>query len=359
MSWIHYKNVAEEVKKLEGKTLVITDSDNDGLSSGALMRVILQKLGKDFVIYPWPHGKLVLDKLKKAIEKERPQNVIFMDTPFKDEYLIEVAKLVPGKVIYIDHHKRGIPNNLPENLVYFDVRAMGINPVPSTSGIIYRIGKILFGEDFKRYSLLAVFGSLGDFLLQDDLLLRRDFAEAYPHYYAKGHTFTPIFQDLYFIYTFMPNEDKINFDVDNPIPSKRAIKEMSKTVKKVFSSIPELKPIYQGKKLEVYITKGNASIAAGFLSGLKTDKVIIVLSKAKLGTIDKLPFVTRYYKLSIRNQSGEFDVGKLMAECPYKITGGGHPKAGGGLIRKSQLQKFIEFFKEKVENSDNEGVTQE
>ncbi len=345
-----FKEVAEKIKNLDGKILVFTDSDNDGKASGLLLKAILQKLGKEFEIIPLPHGKLDPNDLKKQIEKKKPNAIIMADLAYKDEYLVDLAKAYPDlPIIYIDHHKREVPKDLPENLTYFDVRALGLEPVPCTAATIYRIGKQLFGEEFTKYSHIAAIGAVGDFVFHEDLLLRRDFAKAYPLYYLNGIAFSPVFQDLYMLLTLASTKAVVEMDPDNLLPNKDAIKSASKTVKKLYSSLLSLKPIYIDDNIEVYKAKNNSSFVASFLSVQKPNKIIIVVSKAKLSFLDKLPFVEREYKVSIRNQSGEFDVGKITASCPNKVQGGGHPKAAGARIKKNQLQGFIECFKKAVE----------
>jgi len=192
-----YREVAEELKNLGGKILIVSDNSNDGKASGLLLKTILEKLGKEYIWIPREHSRLDISLVNKLIAKESPNSIIFLDSPYPDKDLIEFAKKFNGKIIYIDHHKREIPNELPNNLIYFDVRALGQNPTPSTAGVVYRLGKILFGEEFEKYSLIAAMGSIGDFLFHDDLLVRRDFAKNYPQYYPNGNSFSPLFLDLY------------------------------------------------------------------------------------------------------------------------------------------------------------------
>ncbi len=350
----NYKDIARIILESKEPILIITDSDQDGIASGILMKIILQKLNKNFEVLVRNHGKISYQDLMKIKEKYKEyETFILLDSPYPDEALIDLAK--EKKVIYIDHHKREVPKDIPENLIYFDVRALNLDII-STAGIVYRIGKELFDDGFKRYSLIAVIGAIGDYMFEQDEMLKKDFREEYPSLYLR-ESFTP---QLFYIFSYflfgnpkylVENGEKI-LDNLQEFFSKKLVKGCVKGLKKFTKALNNLRLIYSSEKLEVYRST-SSSYPANLISSLKPNKIIVVVSPAYENLFEKLLAkigIIRKYKLSIRRRVINIDVGKLISEFTerYGIQGGGHPEAAGGLIYARDLDKLIRFIEDKL-----------
>ena len=347
-----------EVFKKNERFLIISDSDGDGLTGAAIVRILLKKLGKHVDTNPIKHGELLPENLKKCFE-EKYDTCILIDTPFDDDILVDVAKKNNKKMfIYIDHHKRFIPKDLPNNIVYFDIRALEFSPVVSCASISYKIGKRIFGNSFKKYSLLAIIGSFLDYMLDDDVI--KDFEEEYPEFMYNGKPTYNFFLLIDLVTSFYKNDWKFFIEnvaeklVENPLEvfrDKKIIKKMIENKKRTYEEIyhtcrnTEIK-----SNVVVAKSKHTSSLPASFLKSFFKDKVILVYSPKDLGILDKLLRRDDVLKISLRSRV--IDVGTAIEEFSriHGIKGGGHPEAAGGLIYKKDLEKLIKFLNENFNN---------
>ncbi|MFZ8800824.1 MAG: DHHA1 domain-containing protein [Candidatus Nanopusillus sp.] len=351
-----FSDIAREIKDSNEEILIVADSDLDGKMSLGLMKVILEKLNKKYIEYFRIIGENNLDLIRILdgiiFNKKTINTMIFLDTPMDDKYLINFSKRHEKiKIIYIDHHKRKIPKFLPNNLVYFDVRAL-FNLEICTTSIVYRIGKTLFGEEFSKYSLLASIGAIGDFMLENDNELLDDLLKNYNGFYNGKYFYVPYI--IYFYLFLISDPYKISKNIDKALNIEEFIKDFDlKKLKnlaiKYYDRLKSAKKIYESEKLLVFKAK-KSSVISTILSSFYPEKIILVLSlKEKL--FERL-FKGKYrrYSISLRNQSGKYDLGILMREFTkeYGITGGGHPKAAGGLVYEKDIENLIRFLEEKT-----------
>jgi len=351
-----FSDIAEEIKNSNEKILIVADSDLDGKMSLGLMKIILEKLNKEYMEYFRIGGENNLDLIKILdgiiFNKKTINTIIFLDTPMDDKYLINFSKRHEKiKIIYLDHHKRRVPRILPKNLTYFDVRAL-FNLEICTTSISYRIGKILFGEEFSKYSILASIGAVGDFMLENDNELLDDLLKNYNGFYNGKYFYVPYI--LYFYLFLISYPYKISKNIDKSLNIEEFIKELDlKKLKneaiKYYEGLKSAKKIYESEKLLVFKAK-KSSVISTILSSFYPEKIILVLSlKEKLfGRLFKRKY--KRYSISLRNQSGKYDLGILMREFAkeYGINGGGHPKAAGGLIYEKNIENLIKFLEEKA-----------
>lgn len=356
---LSFEDIPNIIKNFDQKTLIVCDGDLDGVTASILMKKILDKLNKENIIYVRIGGELGKRLINKIVSRFKRfpdiKNIVFLDTPLEDNLLIYLAERNKDKkILYIDHHKREVPKDLPENLIYFDVRAI-YNLEISTSNIVYKIGKLLFNDEFKKYSIIASVGSVGDFMFGNDEELMKDLMEAYPSLY-NGKSFTPPFFIYYFffmtVHPFILIRDPDKDLAIDELMKFIDVKKMQRGFYSYYYSIKSLNKIYEGEKLIVYESKGRTSVTSTFLGALR-NKVILVISKNREGffkdLINKIKGNEKY-RLSIRTQDNKNDVGKLMEKFAkqYGITGGGHPKAAGGLVYKKDLKKLINFLEENL-----------
>jgi len=351
-----FSDIVREIKDSNEEILIVSDSDLDGKMSLGLMKIILEKLNKKYIEYFRITGENNLDLIRILdgiiFNKKTINTIIFLDTPIDDKYLINFSKRHEKiKIIYIDHHKRKVPRFLPNNLVYFDVRAL-FNLEICTTSIVYRIGKMLFGEEFSKYSLLASIGAIGDFMLENDNELLDDLSKNYNGFYNGKYFYVPYI--IYFYLFLISDPYKISKNIDKALNIEEFIKDfdlkkLKNSAIKYYDRLKSAKKIYESEKLLVFKAK-KASVISTILSSFYPEKIILVLSlKEKLfGRLFKRKY--RRYSISLRNQSGKYDLGMLMREFAkeYGITGGGHPKAAGGLIYEKDIENLIKFLEEKT-----------
>ena len=315
-----------EILKEINNVQIICDSDLDGICSAFLISRILKKFGKKFKIKIREN-----EKLEKLVNKKF-SSYIFLDLPFKDEELIDFSlKNKDKKIIYIDHHKREIPENLPKNLYYFDIRALKIKPLTSVSGYVYKIGKKFFGKDFEKYSLIGFVGSYADYFLDKEIL--KDLKRNYPKLFLNNYlslAFSIFISFLYF------EEPKDIFK----ILEKEDIFEIFKSfklnkIKKLLKIWRKAEVAYEDEKLIVIKSKKAREIATLLSSFL--NKTVLVYSPKK-----------KTVKISLR--SDKIDCGEFLNNFTKKhgIVGGGHPNAAGATIWKKDLRKLIKKLIKKL-----------
>jgi RecJ-like exonuclease len=351
-----FSDIAREIKDSNEEILIVADSDLDGKMSLGLIKIILKKLNKKYIEYFRITGENNLDLIRILdgiiFNKKTINTIIFLDTPMDDKYLSKFSKRHEKiKIIYIDHHKRNVPKFLPNNLVYFDVRAL-FNLEICTTSIVYRIGKTLFDEEFSKYSLLASIGAIGDFMLENDNELLNDLLKNYNGFYNGKYFYVPYI--IYFYLFLISDPYKISKNIDKALNIEEFIKDfdlkkLKNSAIKYYDRLKSAKKIYESEKLLVFKAK-KSSVISTILSSFYPEKIILVLSlKEKLfGRLFKGKY--KKYSISLRNQSGKYDLGTLMREFAkqYGITGGGHPKAAGGLIYEKDIENLIKFLEEKT-----------
>lgn len=317
------KKVIEEIKKNK-KFQIISDEDLDGIISAFLMSKILEKLNKKFQITIRENGK----KLKK-LAKKGFDAYILLDLPFEDKEIFEFAK--NNKVIYIDHHKREIPKEIPKNLVYHDIRALKIKPLTSVSGYVYKIGKKLFGKDFLKYSIFGFLGAYADYFFDKEIL--EDFKSYYKNLFLDNipnMTFSLIFSFLYFC---EPKEclEYLNIFAKDIFSFLKKLK--LRKLNKLFKYWRKSRKIFENDKV-VIIEAKKARELATILASLSNKSVLVISKKRKTA------------KVSLRSK--EIDCGKFLKDFTkkYGIVGGGHPEAAGATIYKKHVRNLINELRE-------------
>ncbi len=356
--------LAEKIKNSREKILVISDTDLDGKMSMVLMNIILKKLNKNFIPYFRIRGENNIELLKiiSGIIKNNNEikTIIFLDTPINDKNLIDFAKnIFKGEIIYIDHHKRKLPEEIPENLFYFDIRAI-YNIELCTTSIIYKIGKSLFGPEFIKYSLIAAVGAVGDFMFDYDKELMFDLKLSYRQFYT-GRSFTTPFIFYYYLLLILYPYEIIKENIEDILNitdflKKVNFKYINKTATKYYNYIKDLKKIYESEKLIVFESRSSGTVST-IVSSFYPNKLVVVLSLKDKGIIYRIfKRKERRYKVSLRYQNSKgIDIGKIINEFSkkYGISGGGHPKAAGGLIYERDIKNLINFLEEKLKNEKN------
>ncbi|BBL45484.1 phosphoesterase [Nanobdella aerobiophila] len=353
-----FKEVSDIIKNSEEKILIVADSDLDGKMSLSLMKIILNKLNKKYMEYfrlKGENNKDLTRILYGIINNNKDiKTIIFLDTPMDDIQLLKFAEKNNNiNFIYLDHHKRKVPDNIPENMIYFDVRAL-FNMEICTTSIVYKIGKNIFNNEFGRYSLIASIGAIGDFMFENDEELIKDLIKNYRSLY-NGVNFTmPYF--VYFYLFLIAHPYDIAENIDKALSIEDFIKEIDiKKLKKgglrYYTGISDSKKLYESEKMVAFEAK-SSGVLSTVVSAFKPNKLIIVLSLKDKGLFNRLfKKGKRKYAVSVRYQNNKkIDVGILMNEFSkkYGISGGGHPKAAGGLIYENNIKDLFDFFEKKL-----------
>jgi len=329
--------LAKEIRKLKD-VIVISDNDLDGISSAKQMKIILDELGIKNRIMIRIRNKS-FGELFKEVQKMDKNEIIFLDTPMSDKYLLELAKT--KKVVYIDHHKTELPKEIPENLIYFDYRAITGKDI-ATSILVYKLGKRLL-PNFEKYSIFAIIGAVGDFSY--DRELHKDFIKNYRDLYNISYFVLPFF-DLMRIFENLDYKKFLEISLDdliNTIYSER--KKLSRNIANYYKKLLDFRIKINDKKLLVVECK-KPSLTATFLSTIYPKKVVVGYSIIKKFFL----FEEKTVPMSLRTYRDDIDLGKIAKEFAekYGIEGGGHKKAAGILINKKDLERFLKFLRNRV-----------
>jgi single-stranded DNA-specific DHH superfamily exonuclease len=315
-----------EILKEVDNIQIICDSDLDGICSAFLISRILKKFGKKLKIKIRDNEKL------EKIANKKFNSYIILDLPFKDEELIEFSlKNKNKKIIYIDHHKREVPENLPKNLYYFDIRALKVKPLTSVCGYVYKIGKKFFGKEFEKYSLIAFVGTYADYFLDKEIL--KDLKRNYPKLFLNNYFSIALSIFISFLYFEEPKNVLKILEKEDIFEILRSFK-LSKA-KKLLKIWKRAEIAYEDKELIVIKSKKAREIAT-ILSSFLNKTVLVYFLKKKT------------VKISLR--SDKIDCGEFLYNFTKKhgIVGGGHPNAAGATIWKKDLKKLIKKLVKKL-----------
>ncbi len=133
---------------------ILNDYDADGLSAGAIVRKILDRLNKNYEAHTLKHFS------KEALEKHGENSDHFILVDFGSGYLNMIEKEIEGKeYCIIDHHEVEGETSHP----HFNPHLSGYDGSTeiSSSGMSYLLAKEV-SEDNKDLAKMAVVGALGD-----------------------------------------------------------------------------------------------------------------------------------------------------------------------------------------------------
>ena len=333
----NFKTLSKEIQKLKD-VIVISDNDLDGISSAKQMKILLDELGIKNRIMIRIRNKS-FGELFKEVQKMDKNEIIFLDTPMPDKYLLELAKT--KKVVYIDHHKTELPKEIPENLIYFDYRAITGKDI-ATSILVYKLGKRML-PNFEKYSIFAMIGAIGDFSYDKEL--QKDFTKNYKELYNISYFVLPYFD----LIRILENLDYKKFleisleDLVSVISNER--RKLNKNIANYYKKLLDFRIKIDDKKLLVVECK-KPSLTTTFLSTIYPKKVIVGYSIIKKFFL----FEGKTVPMSLRTYRDDIDLGKIAKEFAekYGIEGGGHKKAAGILINKKDLEKFLKFVRSKI-----------
>ncbi len=168
MDWFDSAKLAlEEIKNWDDVVLVF-HNDADGLASGAIAKVAMEKMEKKTTLYCIE--KMYPEVIKKIHEHHNNALFLYLDIGGGEVDLLD--QITKTRTIILDHHKTKHPEN--ENVVNLDPELYGMNGGKDACGatITYLVFRDIVG---KGYSDLAIVGmqeipdpkGLNDLVLKD------------------------------------------------------------------------------------------------------------------------------------------------------------------------------------------------
>ena len=339
----------EDFLSTEGKKILLYHNDADGISSAA----IFLEFFRGFELIPRRGPELGTEFIDQLIEKE-PELLVSLDMGIEQDSNLDVMmKKLPGlRLVIIDHH-------IPARNMNSD-RVMHINPrffrdiYISTSYIIYRLLEHM-GRDVKSLVWIAAIGAVGDYDLRDSKELIEECRMRYPES-VKGNPLTSrigyaadAIQSAVTARGFrgantvlkllMVSEDYRDFL--NSKTLKSWAREVRDETRKAIKRAEEGKQEFPGG-LIVYTLESEMNLGspvATHFSEKEDGKTIIVRNRVEDG-----------WKMSLRSQSGEVNVGKLASQATKGIgSGGGHKKAAGAMT--TDWEEFLKRFLKGMKHS--------
>ncbi|MFC1594392.1 single-stranded-DNA-specific exonuclease RecJ [Candidatus Omnitrophota bacterium] len=162
--------VVDRIKKAKVKkenVLIVSDYDADGVTSCAVLTLLLRKIGIDADYYI-PHrvdeGYGISEKVMRYAQEKKIHVMLCLDCGISNFQELKELKERKVDVIIIDHH-RPINDTLP---VAFGI----INPKKSSCaypfedlasvGLVYKLVQAFFGDDLREYLDLVAVGTVAD-----------------------------------------------------------------------------------------------------------------------------------------------------------------------------------------------------
>jgi len=333
---INFKQASEFLEKVNEKDniMMFTHSDLDGFAAAILLKDYCNLKGAkvDVRIINYGVTRISDTNVKKF-------NKVFLTDLAPGMIWEDLAKLKDKEIFYTDHHQDEKDKPIADFILELRTTSGGYFPSTRT---VYE----LLEEESKDKLWIATLGTLSDM------------AEKYPEnteFLQKCYKQLNLTHGELMKYLF-----KLNFAlIGNPslensfeeISKFKSIEDITKLAKyyvPVEKELERLKGDYEKKKevfgkiIYYYLEANYPGIKSTFInviSGEEKDKVLIFSTPKKGETIG----------ISIRNQSKEYDVAKLLQSYVAGLSGGnggGHKSAAGGQVDRSDLGKFKERIKQ-------------
>jgi len=359
------EKAVEFIKKCKGKTVLVYDTDGDGIGAAVIVAKTLKTLFNKFpVAIPSSHDESYInEKLYKEILKQKPKFIITLDMP-TDEVLTYVLKLAKkSKLLVIDHHQIHNDLNKFENIIY-------INPIflkTKMPPYKYCVSKIVYDLCSKTINIenldwLAGVGIINDLCGEEWKEFLDEIYEKYPELKGKelysfdnklGYIAHLVSSGYYFGNKYRKLGYKVCLEASSPLDLIKAKTSFSKQLKKLYEKVEnEIKKIMKNWKKDAEIIESKKLI---FLR-LKTKMLIQSPISTKISlekpdyTIVVINTSGKKAYISLRRRDRKVDCGKLAGKVVKGLknsNGGGHIPAAGANI----LKKDLEEFKNRIFNS--------
>jgi single-stranded DNA-specific DHH superfamily exonuclease len=340
------ENARDFLRGCRGRTVVVYDTDGDGLGAAAIIAKTLKGLFKKYPkAVPRDHGlSLITDRLVSKIKDF--DNIIFLDIA-ADEKSETVMKLVKkSRVIVIDHHQ--IRKNLGKGGVLHVNPVFWEKKIPSsqycTSKITYDICRGLVEDDF---DWLAGIGVIND---KAEKSWKGFLKSIYKKYKISPKIFELVNDIITSPYMFSEDNDldisyKACLESSSPTDILESRNDASRKLRKYYDIIEkEIKSamktwkkdaeIFEDKKLILIELKTKFSINSVISTKISFEKPHYTVLVARMNG--------KHVSASLRRQDKKVNCGELARKLTRNIknsSGGGHvPAAGIKILKKDWKQ---------------------
>lgn len=335
MTKINQTQAKEFLEKINEKDeiAIICHTDLDGFASGILFYdFCLNKNCKKIKIFPINYGiskisdfnmagfnKLLIADLAPGIVSE------------------DLFRIRDKEIFYTDHHQEEKDFPIPEEVLELRTTEQGYIP---SSRTVYE----LCGGKY----WLAIVGVISDF--GEKYEMNKEFIDSYLKEsgrsleYLKKEVMYTISRTI----TYFEKHRETNFlDILKNIKSIEDITQLEKFERPVRKEFERLVEEFKNNfieygKIKFYHFEPEYNVKSfliTFLSTKEPEKIFIFTT----------PKNEELIGISSRNQSGEYDVAKIIQDCVKNLregAGGGHKSAAGGHFAKEELERFKENLKE-------------
>jgi len=342
---LNYKKSRRFLEGLERPTIVY-HKDADGVCSASLIQ---EAISGTAVPNDGP-GIQLSDGLMESLKDS--ESVVFLDIPVDQ---LSVTEELKKKVFVLDHHppERNLTSS---NILHQNPRFENPDDYLPASYLVY---KLL--EDPKGIAWKAGVGVVGDHGVEDCQDLLEIVAEENPDIIGgKSYTYNEMKDSKLGMIADMIEASKVVEGLDG-IKKSQEIMKNAVEPNDVFKT--ELKDFYEIyiKELEkekttfeeeaeyfpetdsyLYEIRSNYSLVSDLATNMSNEKpesVIIVYQKESYGM-----------KISGRCQNGREDVSQILKKSIGRHgSGGGHPEAAGGFVKRNKEDIVLERFREILE----------
>ncbi len=334
-------------KVLEGrrKGILLYHNDPDGITSAAL----ILRFFSGFEAVP-RKGPVMDDVFVRELAEREPQVLVFLDIPADQER--EKLLLMKEKgiqIVVVDHHIAEWNLNR-DGILHINPRFRKKDAYIPAACVVYK-ALFLLGFDVKRLSWLACIGIVGDYGFRECGDVMEECRLEYPYLLRGNPLKSRIMEGAKLISSAVTLKGlkgagealRIVKQCEHfeDLMASRKLKSWRRTVDEEIRSIVsefEEKKETRGDVVFFRIeTRLNlTSVISTMLSERYPDKIVVIRKRSGKG-----------WKVSVRNQSGRYNVGEIVKRAVKGLgSGGGHEKAAAGIV--SGWLKFRKRFLEEV-----------
>ncbi|NOQ56189.1 MAG: hypothetical protein GQ477_05290 [Nanohaloarchaea archaeon] len=355
------------LKGLKGKKVtVVSHDDSDGSCSAALIIRLLKKIDRHIHIsYFSTRGRpSISDGLMKDIISKKSEFVITCDFAGDIDKSAQILEQEGVQCLMIDHHIVS-DYKFPDNTIYINPLLDG-KTMPCAA-FIYDLCNRIF--DIKEHLWIAGVGTIEDFGATDRTDIIEGCMKQYPELFEKKDMDNSKLFDTTFglvgkilssastwnSYKGAELATKVLLEVNSP---RDFLGLENKNVRMMFEKYQIIE-----KEIRDSVRKfEEESVVSGALRYHIMDSEYPIKSKVSTIISAKNEYYNeviavieennKTYSLSLRNQSGDFDLNGIVRECLAGLdgVGGGHKKASGAVVAKKDFDVFMGRLKEKIKN---------
>jgi len=356
-----FKQAVEFIKSCKGKTVIIYDTDGDGIGAAAILAKTLKRLfGKLPKAIPGNHDLFYITKNNyNQISKQKAERIITVDIAVdeKPEYIFKLAK--KHKILIIDHHQIHKNLNSFKNIIHINP-SLWKSRIPSfryaSSKIVFDICKKI--TNIEDLDWLAGLGIINDYAGASWKDFLNDLYKKYP--YLKGKEPYSFDNKLGYInhlitagcYYSKIKGGKIGYDTclkaESPLDIIKLKITSSKKLKKIYNKVEnEIKDTIKNwrKKTEIIENKKLVILELNTKFSIQS----IISTKISIEVPNYTVIVARKdgkkTYISFRRQDRKVNCGELADITTKNLrnaSGGGHIPAAGGNIMTKDWDKFKE-----------------